>query len=40
MYGFRLEHLPGKATEPEMQNKPVFETVMPMRICRISAKGV
>ncbi|KFY80014.1 hypothetical protein V498_08862 [Pseudogymnoascus sp. VKM F-4517 (FW-2822)] len=39
-YGFSLEHLPWKATEPEMQKGPFYETVMPVRICRIAAKRV
>jgi hypothetical protein len=29
-YGFSPEHLPWKATEPEMQKKPFHETVMPI----------
>ncbi|KFX94192.1 hypothetical protein O988_06428 [Pseudogymnoascus sp. VKM F-3808] len=37
-YGFEFEHLTWEATEPERQRGPFYETVMPVRICRI-AKG-
>ncbi|KFY85310.1 hypothetical protein V500_08522 [Pseudogymnoascus sp. VKM F-4518 (FW-2643)] len=36
-YRFTLEHLPWKATAPEMQQGPFYETNMPVRICRIAA---
>ncbi|OBT60483.1 hypothetical protein VE03_10106 [Pseudogymnoascus sp. 23342-1-I1] len=38
-YGFLLEHLEWEATEVEAQRGPFYETGMPVRICRIVAKG-
>ncbi|KFY23935.1 hypothetical protein V491_02346, partial [Pseudogymnoascus sp. VKM F-3775] len=36
-YRFAFEHLEWKATEPERQRGPFYETGMPVRICRIGA---
>ncbi|KFY40266.1 hypothetical protein V494_03590 [Pseudogymnoascus sp. VKM F-4513 (FW-928)] len=38
-YRFEFEHLPWDATEPELQKGPFYETVMPVRICRIAVGG-
>jgi predicted nicotinamide N-methyase len=38
-YGFVLEQLGWEATEPEGQRGPFYETVMLVKICRITAAG-
>ncbi|ELR04193.1 hypothetical protein VC83_03100 [Pseudogymnoascus destructans] len=38
-YGFGLEHLEWEAMESEWQRGPFYETVMPVRICRITVGG-
>ncbi|OBT72314.1 hypothetical protein VF21_09306 [Pseudogymnoascus sp. 05NY08] len=38
-YGFVLEQLGWEAVEAEGQRGPFYETVMPVRICRITAAG-
>ncbi|OBT99734.2 hypothetical protein VE01_02214 [Pseudogymnoascus verrucosus] len=38
-YGFGLEQMGWEAVEPERQRGPFYETVMPVRICRITARG-
>ncbi|OBT50268.1 hypothetical protein VE04_10363, partial [Pseudogymnoascus sp. 24MN13] len=38
-YGFGLEQMGWEAVEPERQRGPFYETVMPVRICRITKAG-